>query len=84
MKEFEKFIRFSPKLFVFAAVVDLIKQIQELVSFKNQIPPDSEYYTSGLISRAFDVLLFPLGWLGSAIVITLLLALYDARIGGKQ
>ena len=87
MSRFESFIRFSPKLFVFAAVLDLVKQIQWLLvswlKYHNEVFSGSDYgyhdgaYTADLIDRALDVFLYPLGWVATAIVVTLLLELYD-------
>jgi|tagenome__1003787_1003787.scaffolds.fasta_scaffold15815372_2 hypothetical protein len=87
MTRTERFIRLSPTLFVFAAGLDLVKQVQSLLPFWLQghellfSHEDYEFnnakVTVEFLYRLIDVIIFPLGWLGSAIVITLLLRIYD-------
>ena len=89
MMQFEKLIRLSPKIFVFAAGLDLVKQLQWLFPFwlryHEQAFTSADYefnnakYTVDLVDRLLSVVLFPLGWIATAIVITLLLATYDQR-----
>ena len=87
MKKYEKFIRLSPKLFVIAAALDLVKQLQSLLpfwlEFHGQLFSRTDYdfnngkLTVDFVYRLIDVIIFPFAWLGSAIVIALLLELYD-------
>jgi hypothetical protein len=87
MMKFEKFIRLSPRLFVLAAGLDLVKQAQSVLpfwlQFHEQLFSRSDYdfnngkLTVDFVYRLIDVAIFPLGWLGSAIAITLLLEIYD-------
>ena len=89
MNKFEKFIRFSPRLFLIAAVVDLVKQLLWLLPFwlhyHNQVLTTADYgYQDGRMTveffdRLLSVFLYPLGWIATAIVVTLLLSIYDAR-----
>jgi len=87
MNRFEKFIRFSPTLFLIAAAVDLVKQLLWLLPFwlhyHNQVLTGADYdYQDGRMTvesfdRLLSVFLYPLGWVASAIVVTLLIELYD-------
>ena len=84
---YEKFIRFVPKLFVLAAALDFIKYVQSLLPFwlvnRELIfsgeDRDFNHYkaTVDLVYRLIDVIIYPLAWIGTAIIITLLIELYD-------
>ena len=87
MNKVERFIRFSPKLFIVAGGLDFIKHVQILLPFwflnRDLIlsGQDHEFNHSkgiaDLIYLLIDVITYPLAWIGSAIIITLLLQIYD-------
>ena len=87
MNKFEKFIRFSPRLFLIGAAVDLVKQLLWLLPFwfhyHNQVLTEADYgYQDGRMTveffdRLLNVFIYPVAWVGTAIVITLLIELYD-------
>ena len=93
MNRVENFIRISPKLFLVAAGLDLIKQVQSLLpywlQFHDQLFSRSDYdFSNGKLTVQFiylliDVLTYPLGWVGTAIVIKLLLDIHDGRRGTR-
>ena len=82
-------IRLSPKIFMFAAALDLLKQLLLLVPYwlhhHNQVLAASDYgftdgqYTVGFFDTLFGVFLYPLGWVATAIIVSLLLELHDVR-----
>ena len=87
MRRVEQFIRLSPTLFVFAAGLDFVKQVQSLLPFWLQghdllfSHEDYEFnhakVTVEFLYRLIDVIIFPLAWLGTAVIITLLLRIHD-------
>jgi hypothetical protein len=89
MSRIENFIRISPKLFLLAAGLDFIKQVQSLLpywfQFHDQLFSRSDYdfnngkMTVEFVYRLIDVIIYPFGWVGSAIIITLLLEMRDKR-----
>jgi hypothetical protein len=89
MSRIENFIRISPKLFLLAAGLDFIKQVQSLLpywlQFHDQLFSRSDYdFNNGKVTvefvyRLIDVIIYPFGWVGSAIIITLLLEMRDKR-----
>jgi len=93
MNRIESFIRLSPKLFVVAAGLDLVKQVQDLLpfclQFHDQIFSHSDYefnnakLTVEFVYRVIDVIIFPFAWLGTAIIITLLLRIHDRGRSGN-
>jgi hypothetical protein len=86
----ENSIRISPKLFLVAAALDFVKQVHLLLpfwlQFHDQLFSHDDYefgharLTVEFVYRLIDVIIFPLAWVGSAIIITLLLRIYD---GGR-
>jgi hypothetical protein len=89
MSRVENFIRIAPKLFLLAAGLDFIKQVQSLLpfwlEFHDQLFSRTDYdfnhgkMTVEFFYRLIDVVIYPLGWVGSAIIITLLLEMRDKR-----
>ena len=89
MRKFEKLMRLSPYLFVAAAIVDFVKQLLLFLAvwlrYHDQAFTDSDYsfhdgrVTVDLVDRFLALLIYPLGWIGTAIIITLLIQLYDRR-----
>ena len=83
---YEKFIRRMPKLLVLAAILDLVKQFFSLSMlwqanrYFSALGSDNEIYWKivySLFDQGLGAVLYPFGWLSSAVVVTLLLALYD-------
>jgi hypothetical protein len=91
---FEKFIRLSPYVFVAAAIVDFVKQLLWLLPFwlksHDQLFTDSDYeyyaakFTIDFVDRLLAVFIYPIAWIGTAIIITLLLRIYDTRVGAWE
>jgi hypothetical protein len=86
--KFESLIRLSPRIFVFGAGLDFIKQTQWVlpvwVSYRESARAgDYADVTSklrmDLLDRLLSLVLYPLAWIGTAIVIALLIAIYDQR-----
>jgi len=87
--KYEKLIRLSPKILVLAALLDFLKQLPGLLlvwrQYHQEGPSWADYaHTNGLYALEFynqllGLFLYPFGWLVSAIIITLLLNLYDLR-----
>jgi len=92
--KFEKLIRLSPYIFVAGGIVDLVKQLLWLLPFwlryRDQLFTDSDYdyyaakFTLDFADRLLDVFLYPIAWIGTAIIITLLLRIYDERTRGLE
>ena len=83
---FEQLIRMSPKIFVVAAGLDFVKQtlwvlpywFQEQESARIGAMLDNRVKLE-LADRILGLILYPLAWMASAIIVTLLLAIYDHR-----
>jgi hypothetical protein len=94
MKKYEKLVRLSPKIFLVAAVLDFAKQLLWLLPFwlryHNQVLTAADYgysdgrYTVEFLDRVLSLFLYPLGWVASAIIVGLLLNVYDSRTGSLE
>ena len=88
MRKFEKVIRLFPVILVLAAAMDFVKQLLLLwtwLQVNNQALAETGYghaptgYAASLFNLVLGILLYPLGWFVSAVIITLLIELYDQR-----
>jgi hypothetical protein len=91
---FEKLIRLSPYVFVAGAIVDFVKQLLWLLPFwfryRDQgllgfdYGQDTARLTIDFVDRLLDLVIYPVAWVGTAIIITLLLRIYDTRRGDVE
>lgn len=87
MIDFEKLARQLPNALVIAAFFDFILNLMAFWSYWRQ----NQYFSSatdggsywlvsfGLAQHGIGLILYPLGWIVSAVMLHLLLAIYDAR-----
>ncbi|MBV8908887.1 MAG: hypothetical protein JOZ20_07790 [Sphingomonas sp.] len=84
--KFERLIRLSPRIFVFAAGLDLVKQLLWVAPYwlrEREVGRVGEFaaldpqFKLEMADRILGLVLYPLGWLATAIIVTLLLAIYD-------
>ena len=87
MLNFEKLARQLPNVLVIAAFFDFLTNLMSLWSFWRQ----NQYFSSvtdgdsywlvsiGLAQHGIGLILYPLGWIVSAVMLHLLLAIYDGK-----
>lgn len=84
--KFERFIRKLPAILLVAAAADFLKQCLYLAStwhsvqYFDALSPDNGLYLKivfGLLEQVLGVVLYPFGWVVSAMSMIVLLSIYD-------